>query len=186
MNRLQIRDSFWLMLAIVIFLDTGGLLPVFLTAAAVHEAGHWLAIRLCGGRIQIFQLNAGGGIMRYTLRRSSRLRDVWIALAGPLAGLLLAGAANRLGFYMLSGASLLLSGFNLLPIPPLDGGRAWASLCPNDAMQRAVSTFFAVCVLLLGLYAGWRQNGWGLCLMGLFLTLSQQAGLQSRPIRSRI
>lgn len=186
MKKLDIRDSFWLMLAAAIFLDSQCLLPVFLSAAACHEAGHALMVRLCGGRLRRFRLSAAGGMMTYRLRRPSTVCDICIALSGPLAGLLLALAANAAGCYTMAGASLLLSLFNLLPIPPLDGGRVLDALLPSHPARLAVSYFASCLVICAGLYAGLRQNGWGLLLVGLFLTLGQQTGLHFHPIRGRI
>lgn len=73
----------------------------------------------------------------------ARLRDpkrnmIWVALAGPLANFLLAGAVNF--FYQLSGQPFFLYAvyfnlglgiFNLIPIPPLDGSRVAAGLLPT-------------------------------------------------------
>ena len=186
MKKVQIQDSFWLLIAAAIFLDSQCLLPVFLFASAVHEAGHWLAVSLCGGHIRQFRLSAAGGMMTYRLTAPSGGRDALIALAGPAAGLLLVLLANRAGAYYLAGASLLLSVFNLLPVPPLDGGRILDALLPDRPARQAISYLFSLLVLFAGVYAGLCRNGWGLFLIGFLLVLSQQTGLQFRPVRSRI
>ena len=52
-------------------------------------------------------------------------REILCTLAGPAVNLALALILSRMaGDYILAGANLLLGGFNLLPIPSLDGGRA--------------------------------------------------------------
>lgn len=75
-------------------------------------------------------------------------RDMaWVALAGPLANLIMAALwlllAVLLMFFGVEEAfprrmaeagiltNLLIMAFNLLPIPPLDGGRVMTSMLPN-------------------------------------------------------
>lgn len=76
-------------------------------------------------------------------------RDMaWVALAGPIANLLMAALwllfAALLVFFGVNEAfprrmaeagiltNLLIMAFNLLPIPPLDGGRVLTSMLPNS------------------------------------------------------
>ena len=77
-----------------------------LGAAAWHEFGHLLALRLCVR-----------GAMGYGQELAS-------ALAGPLANLLAAAVLGRMGCTTAAGANGVLCAFNLLPVRPLDGGRA--------------------------------------------------------------
>ena len=75
-------------------------------------------------------------------------RDMaWVALAGPIANLIMAALwllfAALLVFFGVNEAfprrmaeagivtNLLIMAFNLLPIPPLDGGRVMTSMLPN-------------------------------------------------------
>lgn len=60
-GRLQVGDSFLLMAALGGFLDESGVAPLFFAAAALHEGGHALAVRACGGTITLFRLTALGG-----------------------------------------------------------------------------------------------------------------------------
>ena len=55
-GRLQVGDSFLLMAALAGLLDESGVAPLFFAAAALHEGGHALAVRACGGTITLFRL----------------------------------------------------------------------------------------------------------------------------------
>lgn len=127
-GRIQIADSFVLLVVLAGFLDESGVGLLFLLAAAVHEGGHALAVKLCGGRVAALRLTALGGVMRYTLAKPGALREVAIAAAGPAAGLLAACGAAKGGLVLFAGANLLLSAINLLPVRPLDGGQIAAAL----------------------------------------------------------
>ena len=110
------------------------LFPVLLIPIAAHELGHLLALGLLGFRLCSLGLEAKGLLLRYD-GPGGYLQEAALALAGPAAGLLYALAVLSLpgkgsAWLCESGyVSLLLSGFNLLPIPPLDGGRALCALC---------------------------------------------------------
>lgn len=121
--KIRVRDGFWVMLAALWCVDEDGLLPVFLFAALVHEAGHAAVLALSGGRLRRLTLTACGAVMQAALP-ADRYARAAVSLAGPLAGFLLTLAAHSLGAYRLAGASALLSLFNLIPLPPLDGGMA--------------------------------------------------------------
>jgi Zn-dependent protease len=75
-------------------------------------------------------------------------------------------------FLRMSGAvSFLLSGFNLLPVLPLDGGRLVALLLP-EALARRLSLAAAILLLGGGAAIALRFSSFGLLLAGLWLFLS--------------
>ncbi len=99
----------------------------FLLAAALHEAGHLLALGLLGIPVHRIELRASGAVIRAELRGEPR--EAWAILAGPAVNLVLAGACFRL-WPLFSFCCLALGLFNLLPVPALDGGRLCALLLP--------------------------------------------------------
>ena len=185
-ERIQVGDSFILMATLVGFLDESGLAPLFFLAAALHEMGHALAVFFCGGTFIQLRLTAAGGVIRYRLSRMSMLRDVCIAAAGSIFGLLAAWGAAAFGYYRFAGANVLLSMLNLLPIRPLDGGQIITALLRGGAVQRAIEWG---CCLLLGLFSGvifLQGGGCSLLIFTAVLVGYLQKNLQNPCKRFRI
>ena len=161
--------------------DESGVLPIFLLAAAVHECGHLFVIRLSGGTVHALCLTACGAVLRCSLPPSPFSRAA-ICLAGPAASFALTALANPLGAYRLAGASALLGLFNLLPIPPLDGGMALRHLA-DGRFARLLNGIASVSVLILlaGGVLLWKSGygGW-LFLVGIMIT-----GSAFRTVRPR-
>ena len=151
-GRVEVTGGFLLLVAWLNYLDRSLLVPLALIACGIHELGHIFVIRLMGGAIKGIRLTAVGAELILS-RPLGYWQEGLSALAGP-------------------GANLLLGGFNLLPVPALDGGRAlhltvsW--LADPLTADRLCRTVGLMCALLL--------TGAALALMvfchgGLFLLL---------------
>lgn len=120
MRRLKCAPALPVLLAAALLLLPWAWVGAFLAAAAVHELGHILATQILGGKIVGISLGLHGAqIHTAPMDPKSQLPAI---LAGPLFGLLpvlLWEKCPRLAL-----CALLLSSWNLLPIFPLDGGRA--------------------------------------------------------------
>ena len=102
-------------------------LGAVLLAAAVHEAGHCLALWRLQTPPEKLRIGIFGGELLVDRSRLSYGGELAAVLAGPGANLLFAAVLAALegtGWAMLIGANLVLCTFNLLPVGPLDGGRA--------------------------------------------------------------
>lgn len=91
----------------------------WLGAVAIHEAGHLLALVLCGVRIYDFQINLNGA--KIVTEQMQGQQTLITTLAGPLIGavpILFARLNPHLAV-----CSALLTLYNIMPLYPLDGGR---------------------------------------------------------------
>ena len=97
-----------------------------LFAAAAHELGHYLALRLQGAAVTGLRLSPWGAVMDCRRDVLSYGGELLALLAGPLANLALSAALCLVPHppETLIGAGLVLGGFNLLPLRRLDGGEA--------------------------------------------------------------
>ena len=116
---------------------------LLLGSVLAHEVGHATASLLLGGRtaeIRIWPIFALANVPRIPGRRQAL-----VALAGPLANLLVAGlcyvlvrpqglqfSAAEPGSFLVT-VNLVFALGNLIPVPPLDGGRVLLVLAGRDA-----------------------------------------------------
>ena len=120
---IQPSGGFCLLFAFLLLLIPLPWVLAFSAAAIFHELCHYIAIRFCTGScpgLRIYSFAA-----HLPLPEMSRGREVLCALAGPAGGLLLLLFARWLPRLAL--CALVQSVYNLLPIYPLDGGRALQS-----------------------------------------------------------
>jgi Zn-dependent protease len=165
-NPLSTRGKWWLFwVSAALFLLVGGLwlswsfVPIVLAVVALHEGGHYLAMRLTGyANLSVFFLPGLGGLASGDKPSATPFEKLLVYLAGPVPGILLAGAvywASVAGQWAgppwlteVLLASLLINYFNLLPFMPLDGGRVLETLV-FARYPRLRFGFAAVCCGLL-------------------------------------
>lgn len=116
----------------------------FLISAAVHEGCHLLALRV--QQVPIQAITVGFTRAKIETPPLSRKQELISALAGPLGGLFLCFLAMR--FPKLAVCAFFHSVCNLLPLYPLDGGRALRCVLPrrfSDALEKII-----IAIILLG------------------------------------
>ena len=146
--RLEIRFGFFAVPALILTLGGGAhLLPAIL-ACAVHEAGHLLAAKLCGARIDSVRFGALGIRIEGNLQGLSYLRQAAVSLAGPLTNLLCFLLCLPLPSVFCT-MQLCLFLFHILPAVPLDGGTAlYCALCSVLAVKTAARWSTGISVVL--------------------------------------
>ena len=180
--RIDVSAGAALLLALLVFLLTGEELLALVLPVAAHELGHLAAILALGLNPRRFSAGLGGFSLDYA-GDPGILGHVGIAAAGPVAGLLYAWAASRLGtssgenwLCLSAGISLLLSLFNLLPALPLDGGQILSRLSVaalgeqrGTRLCRIVQITVAALLAAAGGLLLIRGKGAALLLMGIGL-----------------
>lgn len=134
---LVFRDPLFLCSALyfLLYFDASGFLRLGLLAAFLHEWGHILAYCALLRRFPVIEVTMTGFCMRLPSQGLASVQRFWLAAAGPVVNLVLAGIWGlRLEQSMTIrgsafwAANLLTGAFNLLPIPPLDGAQMLAAL----------------------------------------------------------
>jgi stage IV sporulation protein FB len=128
LGKITIRAGFVLLVTALVWLDQGGLLWVVFAAAVLHELGHYIPLKLLGGRISRLDFN-GGGIEMESVQPMGYWRELATVLGGPFASLgfaLLFSLKSGIiaGQAAIAGMCFSHALFNLLPMRGLDGGRA--------------------------------------------------------------
>lgn len=147
----------------------------------LHELGHALVARRYGIRTLEIVMLPIGGLARLE-RQPKAAEELWVALAGPMVNLVIAGliylwlfvsgaplapenwteANDRSLLPMIATANLVLAGFNLLPAFPMDGGRIMRSLLsrfrPEHEATRTAARVGMGMAAMMGLYGLLAMN----------------------------
>ncbi len=159
----------------------------------VHETGHYLAMRLLNYQdVQMFFIPMFGAAVSGRARSADGWRRLVVYFAGPLPGIyvgvILLVAQGYTGNPMFGRAAIMLvaiNGFNLLPVPPLDGGRIVQEtlFSRHPALEAAFMICAAALLMLAGLGLGW----WLFGIIGFFVLLrvgyTYRVGIVARELR---
>ena len=139
------------------------LLAITVPILLVHEGGHYLAMRVFRYRnVRMFFIPGLGAAVSGQGYEAPGWKKVIVSLMGPLPGIVLGTALGVAGMWthhplLVKAAMLavLLNGFNLVPVLPLDGGRVVQYLLFSrhwglDVAFRAVAGGLLVAAGLVG------------------------------------
>jgi Zn-dependent protease len=190
--------AYWLM-------GAAGALLLFASVVA-HELSHALVARRFGVEMRGITLFLFGGVAEMASEPPSPKAEFWVAIAGPIASLVLGGlffAAGGLSLPVEVAAVLAYLGllnvvlalFNLVPAFPLDGGRIlrsvlWhvqGSLRRATRVTSAIGAAFGVAMIgggvLLLVLTGDFIGGMWLAVLGLFLRGAARMSYQQLLLR---
>ena len=187
MAKIRIDPSaYFLWAALLLILPLKWLLSAAV-AAFIHESGHMLAIRLTGGTISAISIHSGGAEIETA--PLAPVQELICTLAGPICGLLLLFFIRWIPLIALCAA--IQSAFNLLPVYPLDGGRALKGilvlLLPQSFACKVylwVEVGCAVFLLLAGFTACFYLH-LGIIPIMVFSLLSAKVLARKIPCKSR-
>lgn len=186
---------------------------LLLISVLVHELAHALTAKIYGWPTQKIVLNLWGGHTQFESFTATPGRSVLVALAGPAANFILAGAAWLVLASVTMGsvaeilinifvwANFLIAVFNVLPGLPLDGGRTVESAVWKATGSQAKGTVaagwggriivIALCYWFIArpLLAGNTPDFTLLMitvLVGGFLWMGASASIQQGTLRGRL
>lgn len=165
---MKVSAGFCLQLALLLLIVPFRWLCAILLAAFFHELCHYTAIRCLTdnrSRVRLFTYTA-----RMDLPEMGRGAELLCAAAGPMGGMLLSMLWPW--FPRLAIVAALQSGYNLLPIYPLDGGRMlrcclkmFTSPPKATKIENVLALLSRITILVGGLY-GWIGLRYGpFCLL---------------------
>jgi len=153
---------------------------LFFVSILLHELGHAVVALRQGLRTRSITLFVFGGVAQLEKDPKDGRTEFWMAAAGPVASLALAGLFYTLASLPFLGASaaavakylalinLMLALFNLVPAFPMDGGRLlrgalWGPLGKARATRIAsgAGTLFAFLLIFAGVFSLLRGDSLG-------------------------
>ncbi len=171
--------TFLLSLWIYVVIFGWRLAIVVMLLLLAHELGHYFAFRAYGLPVRLPAFVPLLGAFTAGAPPDDLEQDAYIALAGPLVGLGLAAICYAIGdatqdrfWYACADLSAFLNLFNMIPMPPFDGGRIIGALWPplwivgfalfvGFAILMHIPVLFVAIIGVLGLpsmLAAWRGH----------------------------
>ena len=119
-RQLVIKPGFYIFLAFFLLLFPTQWVIAWFISAIFHELCHCIALSVCHVRIVSVSVDVMGAEIE--TEAMSSFQELIAALAGPVGGLCLLVLSHWIPHIAICG--LFQSAYNLLPVYPLDGGRA--------------------------------------------------------------
>jgi len=198
--RLQNQTSNWGQAVLILVVSLGifvilGLfrqpvvdLMILVVVLFIHELGHYLGMRLFEYRnVRMFFIPLFGAAVSGRRTDVEGYKEAIVALLGPVPGLIV-GFALLAVWVAVGGAVfratamflIIINGFNLLPLFPLDGGRFLqvTLFARNPYLESIVQGLAGLAMLAMGIYV----SAWILGLLGAFVLIGCPATLKTGKI----
>ncbi len=173
--RIEASIGFWTFLCVLYYFNPANSFFPFLMSAGLHECGHIVALRFSKLKIHSLRFTAGGVILE-TSPLSYR-HELVVSLAGPTVNVLLLFLTAR-SYPLFALVNLCLLLYNMLPLYPLDGGRALRAtlhLLLEERAAHAMETllgvlcFLSILITCIYLTCVWHAGLWPILLSGMLL-----------------
>lgn len=206
LDRLQKRQTSWtsailvLLVSIGLFMGAGAsesygswdILLMIVGILLVHEAGHYLAMKVFHYRnVRMFFIPFLGAAVSGQNYSAPGWKKVIVSLMGPLPGIFLGGlvgiAAMIKGnhLWMKVGMfAVILNGFQLLPVLPLDGGRVMQTIlfCRHYFLDLLFRLMAGAALIGLGAFTGDKI----LLYLGVFMLVSSLSATKLAKIATEL
>lgn len=120
----EVSNTFVLFLALCLLTVPVRWILGWVIASTVHEMFHYISLRCFGINVYRIRIGCGGAVME--TGALTAIEETVCSLAGPIGGAFLLLLSKWLPCTAI--CAFLQSLFNLLPVSPLDGGRAFRKL----------------------------------------------------------
>jgi len=165
---------------------------IILLVIFIHETGHMVFMkRYKYKNLSMFFIPFFGAAVTGKVTNPDATQKAIVSIMGPLPGIVLAIAAGFLFlftgnqvFHQYAFISLLINGFNLLPIYPLDGGHFFDNILFSRSKNLEI-VFKAGAVLLL-FYIAITFQDWMLIAFAVLISLSIPTTIQVAKISSEL
>ena len=158
-TKISIKTEYIIILALSLLIIPFWWIFSWVGATVFHELFHILALKLSGCNIISVQIGLNGTIIETDF--PDKRKEIFSALSGPLGSFLLILTAKWCPRLAICG--LFQCAYNLIPIYPMDGGRAvrgilekMFSVETSERIERSLENCVLGLILFLGLYAFFR------------------------------
>ena len=150
MVRIRVRPGFWLAAGLALLVLPLPWITALVISSAVHECSHLAALRLTGVSVYAMDLGPGGAALE--TGEVTPFQGMVSAVAGPIGPALLLFLVRWMPRTAL--CALIQGCYHLLPVRPLDGGRALEWLTAYLGWDRRICSAVEWAVLPALAYLG--------------------------------